>query len=63
MECYDKNSSSGGQTDGNGGETKMYMWNKLSILIKKKKRMARKLTNAASQHSVSLDSIICFLMF
>ena len=25
MECYDRNSSSGGQTDGNGGETKIYM--------------------------------------
>ena len=31
-------SSSGGQTNGNGGETKIYMWNKLSILIQKKKK-------------------------
>ena len=37
MEYYDRNSSSGGQTDGNGGETKIYMWNKLSSLIKKLK--------------------------
>ena len=36
MECYDRKSSSGDQTDGNGGETKIYMGNKLSILVKKK---------------------------